>query len=104
MAKATLDRSRAFATLISLNPTEKGCFEQDGIIFGANDAEVRRTPTAHRIQKEKDEAPFNQAALEAEQRAAAILGDGFLDPHADVLKENAAAAAAEQVSDDAQVS
>jgi len=96
------DPSRPHAKIISANPSpESPVYEQDGVFYDANCKEVGKADGYSRAQAAKKNRP--EPAPEpasAEDRASLIIG-AVASPHAEAAKENAAAAAAEDLSDDA---
>lgn len=106
MAKK-LDRSKPFGTISRLNPDPKdpSAFVQDGIYFDSRDEACGEVPGFREAADKRaaEEAERAEAAEQSEtaDRAAAILGGLGEDPAAEAQRENAAAEAAENLSDDA---
>ena len=106
MAKKTLDRSRPYGRLASADINEKppGAFTQDGLYFDGEGVECGKTEGYERLQEqakaaEKRVVEDKQADDETIKRATEFLGD--LDIAAEAQRENAAAAEAEKLADDA---
>lgn len=100
-AKAKLDRSRPFATISSIKP-QKAAYEQDGLLFDSYEEECGSVPGYVEKQKEETAKVEKKKAAKAKVKKAKAVEDllGSLDdPNADVVKENAAAAAAENLAD-----
>ena len=92
--KPKLDMSRPHGKCYSTTPTKRA-FSQNGMWFDAQgeyleDIEGAKKPTEAESEK-----------VEAVERAEEILGDLDVNPNADAHKENAAARAAEENSEDA---
>lgn len=104
-----LDRSKPFGSISRLNPKPgDAAFEQGGYLFNSADDHVGEVDGFQERQAAADAQEIAeveaQEAADTADRAAAILGDLGGDPAADAQRENAAAEAAETLSDDAQAS
>jgi len=99
--KAVLDRSRPFATISSITP-QKGVYEQDGLLFDTTEVECGSVPGYAERQNAEKAKETKKKAAKAKIRKAKEVEDllGSLDdPGAEAAKENAAAAAAEELAD-----
>jgi len=95
--KAVLDRTRPFATVSSLNPNY-GAYEQDGVLFGSDEVECGRVEGY--VEKQEADAKKKKATdkVAKAKKVEELLGS-FDDPNTEIAKENAAAAAAENLAD-----
>lgn len=105
MAKAKLDRTRPFAAVSSMsNDPGRAAYEQDAMWFNLEEEEIGKTDGFHRREEAAAKTERDAAAKQEVDRvtaAAALLGGLGGDPEADAQRENAQAAAAEALSDDA---
>ena len=93
-----------FATILQANPKPGApCIEQDAVLYDAKYKQVCKKDVYKRLQDSKRViAPAPVAEVTAEERAAQIIGN-IPSPQADARRENAAAAAAEELSEDAEL-
>lgn len=102
--KKKLDFKRPYARVMSVNPKIKHAYTQDGLQFDGNGVECGKVPGYEEAQAKAAEAAAAKKEAKRKREAAAqaesILGD-LGDPNADAVRENAAAAQAEDNADEA---